>query len=625
MNPQRAARCLVLFLAGLLVVLLFYGRDIALFFRAPKPLVEKMGLFFHHDREKMQALGHKLEGDWILRPGELSLPPGKEGRFVARFMKKETSRPRVLLYTFRAPKGASLIASINDEQKKTVPLNGRRFILEGKPGERFTHVEITANAPPGDKPVVFLKGIDHFAYRTDARKITPFPVLLFILFFPLLCFLPAGGSRKDFIAALFLPLIMALLDLLFHLSSPTVTITFFVIICWFLYSDFLKRKKGFRWKGEYDAVLIMAFMLLALTMRWPGLVESVGHRLDPDAAGYLEIAREGKGLFQTSCDKAPYIREPLFIWTVRAAFLSGSRDDTAIRFLSMVLSVLMIPTVFLTGRRWFGRVPALLAALACSLNPYFVSMSVRGLRMELYIICVLVFLYSLEWLKEKDAWSGVRSGAAAGACVLARITSLSFTIPLTLYFGIRNKTRPLNLAIAIVVPFVMIAPHLVFNWRNTGDPMFSSNIHARFYRNREFAGQPGFPTKEEAAKDPYTGQSLSTLSYIFRLHSIPEVVSITSRGVFNIFGKYTLYGLLGGSKILFLFYVFGFLATLFSRRWEWVLAALILEAPSAFLAGQGLDWRLTFHAAPLLYLFTGNGIVILFGLIKKRLFRRKEN
>jgi hypothetical protein len=60
--------------------------------------------------------------------------------------------------------------------------------------------------------------------------------------------------------------------------------------------------------------------------------------------------------------------------------------------------------------------------------------------------------------------------------------------------------------------------------------------------------------------------------------------------------------------------------TLLSKKWEWVMAALILEAPSAFLASLELDWRLALHAAPLLYFFMADGIFFILlktGVMKK--------
>ena len=452
-------------------------------------------------------------------------------------------------------------------------------------------------------------------------SLVSFPSLLALSFLPLVIFISGvcrGRLWQIIVAFLFLLLLLRFIPGLERLIIPI----FAAILLWgVLFRYYCSEFPGT--KQEVCLLFILLFVVVGFSLRWPLLIERVGNSLDPDAQGYLNIARNGKGLFQTSCDTAPYIREPLFIWFVRAAFfIFRTQSDTALRFLTVLLSLFVIPATYFAGRRWFGRFPALLAAFFYTVNPYFTDMSVRGLRMELYMVCVLLFLAGMDWLRKKEAWGGIRSGVASGVCLLARITSLSFTIPLTVFFGIRRKAKAYQIILAVAVSLVLLTPHLIFNYQITGDPLFSSNIHARFYRNREFAGQPGFPSKQEVSRDPYCGKPITSLEYIFGLHSPFEVVKITLRGFFRIFlGRIALGGLFGGNRVFFLFYLFGLGVTLFSRRWEWVVAAIVLEAPSVFLAGLHLDWRLTLHVAPLLYLFTANGI---FFLAKKANFVRQK-
>jgi len=464
--------------------------------------------------------------------------------------------------------------------------------------------------------------VEQILETKQALALVPFPALLALFFLPFVMYY--GLFRKSC-------LVLSLLVFFFSACLAKILSSSFLPLFLFLAFWFLSFLSVLLWRDRERKPAALGFLLILLLvifgfyLRWPQLVEKVGHPLDPDAQGFLTIAQTGKGLFQTSCDIAPYIREPFFIWFIRSTFfIVGDRTDTALRFLTVILSLCVIPAVYYAGKRWFDSFPALLASFFCAVNPYFVSMSVRGLRMELYILSILLLLTCLVQLSEKDKWSAVRLGIAAGVCALIRVTSLSFTIPLTLYFGFRNKMKPLSLALSLAIPFILISPHLYFNYKAQGDPFFSSNIHARYYRNKEFAGRPGFPTQDQVAKDPYTGEKIDMMEYLFSLHSLPDVLKRSVQGLINIFLRsYVRGGLLDYNKIFFLFYLFGCAVTLFSRRWEWLMVAVILEAPSAFLASLGLDWRLVLHASPLLYLFTANGIWFL--LKKFCIFRNNKS
>ncbi len=601
-----------IFIAGVVVLASLYRGEVAFFFHAPKPFVRKIGVFFSSDAERLRKLGHIVEGDWIFKKGALSLPPKGKGRLVIRLSKKEKAKPVFRLHTAALKSSAaSLYVRFNGGERKTIPLNGKVFVFRGRAGRHIGRVEIEARTPGVSHPVVLLKGVEVFFFSEDARRLFPFPSLLVILLTPFIFYYGFGVGEKRFYIALLALIIASLPPRVLPFMARWMPLLFYVAVGVILIHTAFKRRLAER-ANQISLIMIFAFVVMGFSLRWSPLIENAGQLLDPDAIGYMTIAREGCGLFNTACGIAPYIREPLFIWFIKAAFLFAPAEDATLRLLTVLLSLLVIPATYYAGRRMFGRAAGLGAAFACAVNPYFIFMSTRGLRMELYILCVLAFLVSLDFLQGKQRWGGIWVGIAAGICALARLTSLSFTIPLTLYFGLRRKSHPVAVVTALIVPFIFIAPHFYFNYRQTEDALFSSNIHARFYRNREFAGKPGFPSVEEVHNDPYCGEPITTAGYIFGLHTFPQVVKITMRGLYLIFLRgYVTGGLFGGSRIIFLFYLFGLCITLFSRRWEWVLVAVVLEAPSAFLAGMHLDWRLALHTAPLIYLFLMNGLIFI--------------
>jgi len=368
--------------------------------------------------------------------------------------------------------------------------------------------------------------------------------------------------------------------------------------------------------------LVMLMLVWGAGLRWQAHLDNMGCPLDPDARGFLAIALSGGGPFNTVCDIAPYVREPLFVWVVRTAFLIMPPGEQSLRLVTMLLSLGVIAAVYPAGKRWFGRVPALGAACLCAWNPYFVLMSMRGLRFELYILSILAFLWSLEYFGRRGEWGGVRVGAAAAACVLARITSFSLTIPLTLLYFFLRKGMARELIPALIIPFLFLAPHLHFNWRYSGDPMFTSNIHAKFYRNLEFAGQPGYPTLEEVTAHPYTGEPVTTVQYIFGHHTLGELFTMGTRGLWLVFLRgYTTGGLFNYHKVLFLVYLAGVACVLFTKKREWLLVVLLLQGPSVVLAPLGMDWRLALHTGPLMYLIGCYGVTRLLRLAWSRIRR----
>jgi hypothetical protein len=185
-------------------------------------------------------------------------------------------------------------------------------------------------------------------------------------------------------------------------------------------------------------------------------------------------------------------------------------------------------------------------------------------------------------------------------------------------------------------------------YKNYGDPFYTVNQYARFYANREFAGQPGFPTREElATKGMYTGRKITPLEYYCSLRSPWQLVQYSVVGFMKIHltmpfhfaaGKGTLsrveylFGELrkkmNGKQLRensrqlmailqknFLSYtltavlVFSFLVGIvllaFSPYRMLLLVMLFVQVQTSFVAYLGIDSRLTVHSYPLIALCCG--------------------
>src|SRR5919199_454892 len=78
---------------------------------------------------------------------------------------------------------------------------------------------------------------------------------------------------------------------------------------------------------------------------------------------------------------------------------------------------------------------------------------------------------------------------------------------------------------------LVLAPYLWVHWRAYGDPLYSSNLQARAFRNYEFHDQPGFPTTADMDRDQFlAGPPISWFGYYVGLHSVPDLVTTTGEG-----------------------------------------------------------------------------------------------
>lgn len=196
-------------------------------------------------------------------------------------------------------------------------------------------------------------------------------------------------------------------------------------------------------------------------------------------------------------------------------------------------------------------------------------------------------------------------GIAGGLVCLTRITSLSFVIPLIVFAFWREKISYVKLLIPVSLIIVMVLPHFIHNKKEFGSYTHSIDIHAKWYRNQEFKDQPGFPTSKELQKNSYQGQPVTSLEYIFGMHSLPTVIIRSIKGFGRIFfGSYRK-DFFSANDLLELFLFGGYILILFTEyRFLWGVMILMI-GPTFFLAGTlNLDPRLIAHIYPFMVFIT---------------------
>ncbi len=430
---------------------------------------------------------------------------------------------------------------------------------------------------------------------------------------------------------------------LFHTDSPWTSAVIVAVAAglllwafWWISSEKHKTSSG-RGTPAPGAIrpaflALCAILLLAFQTRWQSFKVHSTEPLDPDAAGFLEIVRQGGGLYETAASAAPWVREPAWIWLNRvAAFFFGAEEST-LRLVSLLAGLALVAATARLGAMWFGTAIGLAAAAGMALSPQWAEWSARGLRTDWYALLVVGFV--IEWERAAavrtsqnitdgdnppprrftpEFAASLRMGALAALANLTYISAISWTLPFLAWRAWRTHWRLAPITVAFALAILPLLPHLAFNYRfhNSRDPFFSSNIHARFYRNYEALGQWGGARREEFYRDPYGGPPVTTLGYVLGGHNAGQLLGGSLAGAWKIF-VYRAAGIqqFGASKVLTALYLLGIAAAVFlpaGRRA--ILLWLWLGAPFLFIASlRHFDLRLAAHLTPWMWMFLALGI-----------------
>jgi hypothetical protein len=145
-------------------------------------------------------------------------------------------------------------------------------------------------------------------------------------------------------------------------------------------------------------------------------------------------------------------------------------------------------------------------------SPWLVYQSPRGLREEASTGLLLLFVTAVIALLRGD--------------------SVMMTVPTLVIAAIIDRPRPRDALLATSVFGVLVAPMLIAAKLNYGNALyFSSTLTPMFFRNVEFAGKPGFPTREEFFQNGYSGPKITWFEYFTQVLTPEETVRRTVNGV----------------------------------------------------------------------------------------------
>jgi len=315
-------------------------------------------------------------------------------------------------------------------------------------------------------------------------------------------------------------------------------------------------------------------------------------------------------------------------------------NELAMRRLNVATSQCALLALFSLTLLLAGRFAALCAAFLWTFSTWDIRYSTSFLREDLLVflnlILVLIFVLLIRNPTNKSTWFAstvllIAVGSAASLTNLAYfITILGMVLVYNLVKGLGRAWSRRDMAVSVAVYAGILAvalPYLVFNYREVGAFFAPLHNHARFWRNHEFAGQPGYPTRQEVIEGSRLGAPITTFEYVFEKHSLLEVGRRYLQGYRYALGRYlprlfnfipplellryalwlTLPGLVAchllGREGYFL--LFASLITLFPNAFILPLNVVLTKDAPAF--GPGVEPRFTFPLLSFAMILCGLG------------------
>jgi hypothetical protein len=323
----------------------------------------------------------------------------------------------------------------------------------------------------------------------------------------------------------------------------------------------------------------------------------------PDAARYRVIANEMM-LFYDGQE-----REPLFILLSKVSLILFGNSDSSLRVLTYILSVLMIPAIYKTGKELWGILPGMTAAILIAGSGEWAWSGARGMRLELFTLSLFPMTWAVFTKKPpKNGKHILWLGLSAAAATLVRLTSLWFCLAAGGYaIWQRGWDKRLFMKFAFLAA-VPILPYLLYCGIKFGDPMYAVNRHIKFYRNYELVGHEGGITEEQMVKEPYGGTDVSSFEFFFIQLSLNELFERTCRAFADIFtGEHCWKRVAGKSHVLYWLIIASYFvvaASPFRMLWIW-MALLIGPIAWLYSGATGPEARIVMHSAAFVYLFVG--------------------
>lgn len=397
------------------------------------------------------------------------------------------------------------------------------------------------------------------------------------------------------------------------------------------------------WKGAVGGpdssrlpvwIVTMACVSAALWMRWRWLIALKDQSLLADASTYMQLAQGMRWGYDTGQ------REPFFVWLVWLFSRLTAWGPLALRLLTVLVSLAEGVLLILLALEFMSIPWAVLVGMLYAFNPVLAQSAPLGLREEVLPCAAMLFLFACIRARERDnaRWYHVLAVAGAVACVLTRLNALTLVVPAYTVFAWLGRWRPRTIMAAAAVFVIVVVPHFIHNQIVFGDFLRANNIYGTWWRNFEFAGRPGFITREEFNKNGNAGTQITLSDYLFKHHRPVDLTTATLHGFWKLTaGTAARDSLLRVSStvqvndffvptvpagqarwfewLLLGAFLIGIPASLRLRNgWCLVTTLFLLEMPVAFIWGwfPEMSARLAMNQAMIMLLLVGIGTAYLF-------------
>lgn len=286
-----------------------------------------------------------------------------------------------------------------------------------------------------------------------------------------------------------------------------------------------------------------------------------------------------------------------FFWKI-----FGFESEMGIRVSSVFFHLMTIILVFWYGKKIKSFTTGLIAALFIGTQTYLIELSTRGLRDTAFTFFITVFAYLLFETNLKKLKNIVSIITIGILTIYLRLHSLLQLVSITLFFSFLTKKIIAGLLIIIFL-IITALPLIQNNLKVYKTWNYSESMHLKWNTNVEFAGKPGFPSKESVTINPFQGPEISNVTYFFKFHSLPDLVISTLKGVgkafVDLYFKNNNFGLI-------LFLAGAWLMIQQKKYWYILFLIFWLEVPHFFLVTKNLvEYRSMTQSLPFISLVIG--------------------
>ncbi|MFH1739658.1 MAG: glycosyltransferase family 39 protein, partial [bacterium] len=310
-------------------------------------------------------------------------------------------------------------------------------------------------------------------------------------------------------------------------------VLFCVFICWWAFRIYSQRETA----PTASHWAFWAAVVLGTGLRVDAWMQTAYAQLGNDVGPMVRLARESSWFYDSG------FREPLWVNISKLSmFLFGTDGNWAICFPYLLLSIVWMPAVYTIGGNIFDRRLSLAAVWLIACNRSLVYYVTRGMRVELYgllLFIVIGFVCSRTKLDGKRTL--FLALALVGIC-LTRLTGLTLSVYFAAVLVITRRIHWTRAVLLCIVAAGAITPYMVYCKQKYGHTDYMLRLNSTWVRNLEFAGQPGFPTKEEVAENACVGEQVNFREYLFRYHTVGQIIQLYAVGFMKgVFGEHAAY------------------------------------------------------------------------------------